>query len=118
MILIWFIVGIILAIVIARLNYSNKLFWIAFTSFAIGIAGGCIYNSMQNPKEDEDTVKVESTQVSKVTSSTVLLADRIPETPTCHGAKTCESTKPKTETPSLPKGNVESTTKPPTNAKE
>ena len=44
MILAWVICGLILAGVIARINQSNKLFWILFTSFMVGIAGSSIYN--------------------------------------------------------------------------
>lgn len=44
MILTWVFVGLLLAWAIARINQSNKLFWILFTSFMVGIAGSSIYN--------------------------------------------------------------------------
>lgn len=44
MILAWVFVGLMIAGVIARINQSNKLFWILFTSFMVGIAGSSIYN--------------------------------------------------------------------------
>lgn len=52
MIVTWLIVCLALAIIIARLNQSNKLFWIAFTSFAIGIAVESIVNKVHQDKED------------------------------------------------------------------
>lgn len=52
MILLWFLVGLVLAIIIARLNESNKLFWIAFTSFAFGIAVESIVHKMDQSKDD------------------------------------------------------------------
>lgn len=42
MILLMILLGIVLAFSIARYNQSNKLFWILFTSFVIGIAGGSV----------------------------------------------------------------------------
>jgi uncharacterized membrane protein YeaQ/YmgE (transglycosylase-associated protein family) len=44
MILAWVFVGLIIAGMIARINQSNKLFWILFTSFMVGIAGSTVYN--------------------------------------------------------------------------
>lgn len=44
MILAWVFVGLLIAWAIARINQSNKLFWILFTSFMVGIAGSSIYN--------------------------------------------------------------------------
>lgn len=43
MILLWLTLSVLLAGLIARYNESNKLFWILFTSFVIGIAGGHVY---------------------------------------------------------------------------
>lgn len=44
MILAWVFVGLVIAGIIARINQSNKLFWILFTSFMVGIAGSSVYN--------------------------------------------------------------------------
>lgn len=44
MVLLWVFVGLIIAWAIARINQSNKLFWILFTSFMVGIAGGSLYH--------------------------------------------------------------------------
>jgi len=44
MILTWVFVGLVIAFAIARINQSNKLFWILFTSFMVGIAGSSVYN--------------------------------------------------------------------------
>lgn len=52
MIVTWLIVGLILAIIIARINKSNKLFWIAFTSFAVGIAAESVIVKVGQSKED------------------------------------------------------------------
>mgnify|MGYP006872997372 CR=1 FL=1 len=52
MIVTWLIIALVLAIIIARLNQSNKLFWIAFTSFAVGIAIESVINKVDQSKED------------------------------------------------------------------
>ena len=57
MILAWVFVGLLLALAIARINQSNKVFWILFTSFMVGIAGSSIYN------------KCRATQCEKTSSS-------------------------------------------------
>ena len=46
MILIYFVLGFLLALGIARYNQSNKLFWTLFMSFVLGIAGGSIYQKL------------------------------------------------------------------------
>lgn len=61
MILVWFIVGLVLAIFIARINNSNKLFWAAFTSFTLGIAAASIINTV-NQEEEEVPTQVCPTQ--------------------------------------------------------
>lgn len=43
MILLWLTLSVLLAALIARYNESNKLFWILFTSFVVGVAGGHLY---------------------------------------------------------------------------
>lgn len=44
MILVWVFVGLLIALALARINQSNKLFWILFTSFMVGIASSSVYN--------------------------------------------------------------------------
>lgn len=44
MILLWVFVGLLIALALARINQSNKLFWILFTSFMVGIASSSVYN--------------------------------------------------------------------------
>lgn len=51
MILLWVSIGILLSWAIARINKSNKLFWILFTSFMVGIAGGHLYNRCSSESE-------------------------------------------------------------------
>lgn len=49
------VMGCVLAGTIARINQSNKLFWILFTSFVVGIAGGSLYakyNNVDNKKKE------------------------------------------------------------------
>lgn len=48
MVLLWVIGGLTTAAAIARMNKSNKLFWILFTSFMVGIAGGSLYNKCKD----------------------------------------------------------------------
>lgn len=47
MILAWVFVGLLIAIAVARIEQSNKLFWILFTSFMVGIAGSSVYNKLR-----------------------------------------------------------------------
>lgn len=67
MILLWLAIGIALAIILARLYKSQKLFWIAFTSFTIGIAAESILFKMNRSKDD--LTQVYPTQVVSDTSS-------------------------------------------------
>lgn len=62
MIVLWLIVGLMLAICIARMNKSYKLFWAAITSFAIGIAAESVINKV-GQKEEENLTQVCQTQV-------------------------------------------------------
>ena len=50
MILAWIFVGLFIALAIARIEQSNKLFWILFTSFMVGIAGSSVYNKCRESK--------------------------------------------------------------------
>lgn len=63
MILVYFVLGIILAFVIARYNESNKLFWILLTSFMLGITGGTIWYKCTN-KEVKKNLTMTPTQTS------------------------------------------------------
>lgn len=47
------VVGIVLAWLIARFNKSNKLFWVLFTSFVVGIAGGFLLHKKVNTSKEE-----------------------------------------------------------------
>ena len=61
MILLWLIIGLVLAIAIARINKSHKLFWAAFTSFTVGIAAESIITKVD--QKDETLTQVCPTQV-------------------------------------------------------
>ena len=60
MILLWSFCGIAAAYCIGRNNQSNKLFWVLFTSFVVGIAGAAVYNKCTQSSKEEIRV----TQVS------------------------------------------------------
>jgi len=73
-----FIAGIILIILLARYNESNKLFWTLFTCLTIGMAAHVIMSNISTEKKSSNNVPVvQSTQALAVTSSslTYLLAD-------------------------------------------
>lgn len=53
MILTLLVGGVALAWLIARLNKSNKLFWILFTSFVVGIAGGFLLQKKANANKEK-----------------------------------------------------------------
>lgn len=80
MILLWLIIGIVLAIAIARINRSNKLFWAAFTSFALGIAVESIVTKVDHD-EDETLTQVYPTQVVDGSSNYYSFLADVP--PTC-----------------------------------
>lgn len=79
MILLWFLVGLFLAGIIARMNKSNKLFWILFVSYMTGIAGVTLYKRCTENRSKENPVQVCSTQVSH---SVVCVTDLLPCEPT------------------------------------
>ena len=80
MILLWLIIGLVLAIAIARINKSHKLFWAAFTSFAVGIAAESVITKV-NQKEEEPLTQVCPTQVvSCAPNAYSFLADVPPTT--------------------------------------
>lgn len=58
MILLCTLFGLIVAGAIARIEKSNKLFWILFTSFMVGIAGGSLYNKCTSAKGKKDVTVV------------------------------------------------------------
>lgn len=53
MILLWALFGLLTAMAIGRIEKSNKLFWILFTSFMVGIAGGHLYMKYKEAKSEE-----------------------------------------------------------------
>lgn len=53
MILTLLVGGVALAWLIARFNKSNKLFWILFTSFVVGIAGGFLLHKKANANKEK-----------------------------------------------------------------
>lgn len=56
MILLWMLLGIAIAFCIGRYNESNKLFWILFTSFMVGIAAGTAYLKLNSDKQNSKTM--------------------------------------------------------------
>lgn len=80
MILLWCLLGISLAFGIARYNQSNKLFWILFTSFVIGIAGASVYNKLTNDQSETESVQVCPTQAC---SGSVNIVTTEPENEEC-----------------------------------
>lgn len=80
MILLWLVIGLVFAIIIARLNESNKLFWIMFISFMTGVAGGYIYKQMSSAQSKSNLVQVNPTQESTPTLDYNLLANVMEET--------------------------------------
>ena len=81
MILLWVILGVMLAIAIARINKSNKLFWAAFTSFMVGIAAASVINSV-NQEDEDDLTQVCPTQVVDGSSSMFAFLADVPPTTT------------------------------------
>lgn len=70
MILLWFVLGIVLAFGIARYNESNKLFWTLLFAFIMGFAGTKMLLDVThngNEKDNGSLVQVYSTQVSATT---------------------------------------------------
>lgn len=58
MILLLLILGVALIYGIARYNESNKLFWILFTCFVLGIAGGSVYQKIRLKQDKKNTTMV------------------------------------------------------------
>lgn len=79
MILLWLIIGLVLAIAIARINKSHKLFWAAFTSFAVGIAAESVITKV-NQKEEEPLTQVCPTQVVSCTPNAYSFLADVPPT--------------------------------------
>jgi len=76
------VIGCGLAWAIARYNQSNKLFWILFTSFVFGIAGGSMYAKCnKNYDNKEKVVKVIPTHEAIVatTAPSVTVVANAPE---------------------------------------
>lgn len=72
MILLWFVLGIVLAFGIARYNESNKLFWTLLFSFVMGFAGTkmVLDSASSKEKSNSNLTQVCSTQMPKATFST------------------------------------------------
>lgn len=66
MILLWFVLGILLALSIARYNESNKLFWTLALAFVLGFAATVmVHRTIDSQKQSEnDSTQVYPTQVS------------------------------------------------------
>lgn len=61
MIALWLIAALVLAIAVARFHKSNKLFWVAFTSLAVGIAAESLINRVS--RDENVPTQVQPTQV-------------------------------------------------------
>lgn len=79
MVLTWLTVGLAIAVVIARINQSNKLFWAAFTSLMLGIAVGSLINRVDQDEENLTTQVCPTQTVVETPSYDSLLAD-VPST--------------------------------------
>lgn len=64
--------GFILAWLIARWNESNKLFWILFTSFVVGIAGGSVYAKIAKPSDDDESCAIVTPTSEFVSADTAM----------------------------------------------
>lgn len=73
MVLLWFVLGIVLAFGIARYNESNKLFWTLLFSFVMGFAGTkmVLDSTSSKEKNNSNLTQVCSTQMQKTTLSTI-----------------------------------------------
>lgn len=54
MTIIWFILGLLIILAIARYNESNKLFWILFVSYVLGFAGVKMFLDVFGEKEQSE----------------------------------------------------------------
>lgn len=81
MFILWFILGMILILCIARYNQSNKLFWTLFASFVGAFALTSVVLAANKPNK-KNVNQVYSTQLCMDTSnaSCTLLADVIHDT--------------------------------------
>lgn len=81
MILLWLTLAVLLAGLIARYNQSNKLFWILFTSFVVGIAGGALYLKGTSHGKEQAMEMAQpiqgSTSYANVTSDVLTTEDTI-----------------------------------------
>ena len=75
MVLTWLTVGLAIAVVIARINQSNKLFWAAFTSLMLGIAVGSLINRVDQDEENLVTQVCPTQTVVETPSYCSFLAD-------------------------------------------
>lgn len=53
--ILWVFVGLLIAFALARINQSNKLFWILFTSFVVGIASSSVYTRYRKQCKTESS---------------------------------------------------------------
>lgn len=72
MILLWFVLGMLLAFAIARYNKSNKLFWQLALSFVLGYALTVMYTRTFSERSSDNLTQVCPTQVPVVTSGNTL----------------------------------------------
>lgn len=84
MILTWFLLGIILILLIARYNESNKLFWTLLFSFMVGYAGTTMIVKTfgDENKKDVKLTQVCSTQMPTTTFNMLsyyMTANMLPE---------------------------------------
>lgn len=60
----YLVAGILVALGIARYNKSSKLFWMLFTSFVLGIAGGSLYQKVTDSDKEEEKTVIDCGQAS------------------------------------------------------
>ena len=80
MIILYVIIGVMLAMAIARVNKSNKLFWAALLSFMIGIAAESIINKVSQKEENNPAQLCPTQVVSSTSNAFAFLADVPPTT--------------------------------------
>lgn len=86
MTLFWCLAAIAVALIIARYNQSNKLFWILMISFLTGIAGAAIYDKLSNGKDDqseEQLTQVCPTQNIDILAQTIMCLEPTSMTVKC-----------------------------------
>lgn len=74
MILLWFVLGMLLAFGIARYNESNKLFWQLVVSFALGYTATvmCTRTFGGDERSNDDLTQVGPTQVPVIATNSML----------------------------------------------